>query len=155
MEAAGAYADNLVPHCNLRTVQQFFIIDYSYHKACQVIFILGIKAWHFSSLTPDEGAFGFHTSGSNPLNNITSPFRIKLPHGYVVKEKKRGSTLDHDVVHAHGHKVYSHGIVFIEHKCNLQLCANSVGGTHKHRVFDMFNIERKESGKTSNVGNNA
>jgi len=49
---------------------------------------------------------------------------------------------------------YPNGIVFIEHECNLQLCANSVGGTHKYRVFDMFNIERKETGKTSDVGNN-
>ena len=74
METAGCDANELITDCNLRTVQEFFIIGQSNHKSGKVVFAISVKPWHFSSFAPDKRAVCFQATYSNTLNNIPGLF---------------------------------------------------------------------------------
>jgi hypothetical protein len=54
--------------------------------------------------------------------------------GHIVEEQERLGTLRKHVVHAHGHCVYTDGVVAVKLESYFQLCAHTVGAAHQNRV---------------------
>ena len=137
--------------CDLRAIQEFFIVCEPHYKPGKIVLPFRIESGHFSGLSPDERALGFKASRCNPLNDNLGLFNIQLPHRQIIQEKKRGGSLHHNVVYAHGNKINTHGVVFVQHECYLQLCAYTICGGDEHWVLGVLHIQRKKPSKTSYI----
>ena len=110
-----------------------------------------IEAAHLSGLAANEGAAGLFAGVRDALDDSGDLLGVELADGEVVEEEERLSTLDEDVVDAHGNGVLADRVVLVEHEGQAQLRADAVGAGDEHRLLVLAGIQRKETAEAAEV----
>ncbi len=134
MKTAGRKPDQHISRRNGLGIKNSLPFDDADDKASQIIFTFGKITGMFSGLTPDQYTARLTTTRGDTLDNRFSDIDVKLAADEVVQKKKRLGTLSDDIIHAHGHKIDTDGIVLLHHARHFELGPDAVGGRDQHRV---------------------
>ena len=151
---------------DIAPVYNFLPVDNANGKTCHVVFSRLVETGHLRGLAPEQGASGFPAARGHALHQFRGNGGVQFTAGDIVQKKKRPCPVADHVVHAHGHKVYSHRIVLREGKRKLQFGTHPVGPGNQHRLFHAFRSnapvrpaagefsQREHPGKTPDTAEN-
>ena len=105
---------------------------------------------HFCGFTAHQRATGLQAAFGDAVNDAGRGIDVQFTGRVIIQEKQRLSTLNHQVVHAHGDQVDADGVVTLQIHCQTQLGTDAVGAGDQYRlaVFLRQCAQRAESAQS-------
>ena len=89
------------------------------------------------------------------FDNLSGGICIKLTSGEVIEKKKRLSTLDDQIIDAHGNEINADSVVNADRMRDFKFCADTIRRRNQNRVFKTGCFEIKETAKTTEITGDA
>ena len=91
-------------------------------------------------LTTDQCTSGLLAALCHTTDDRRNLFRVVLSACDIVQEEQRLSTCTGNVIHTHGHRVNTDGVMLIQKECQFHLCSAAVRSGKKHRFFHLLDL---------------
>ncbi len=140
---------------DVRTVDDVVAFDDSDDRSRDIVVALCVEARHFRRLSADEDHVVFAAGLGHAHDDAVHHGRFEASHCHVVEEKQRARALDQNVVAAVVHDILSRKRVRSHFDIDLELCPDSIDGTHENRVLEAEMIEREKTSEVSDIAQDA
>ena len=155
MYTGGWKRDQNIANLNIFRINHLVLVHYTNAESSNVIFINWVKTWHFCGFTANQSTSGFNTAVCNTFYDVCNLFRDVFAQCDIIKEDKWFCSAADDVVYTHCYTVDTNGIMLVEHKCQLQFCANTVCTGNQNRFADTGQIQLKGAAESTDSGHHA
>ena len=132
-------SDQGIARFDILSGDQIFSVNYAHCKSSQVVLILRHQPRMLCSFTTDQSSSGLFTALCHTTYDSCDLLRIILAAGNIVKEEQRFTACTCHIVHTHGNRINTDGIMFIQKKCKLYFGSTSVGSGQQYRIFHILN----------------
>ncbi len=118
-------------------------------KAGEIVVFLRVHARHFGRLAADQRGARLAAAFGDARDHARGRFRIELSAGEIVEKEERLGALDHDIVHAHRHKIDADRVVTARFDGDFQLGADAVIGRDEHGIGKARRLQIEEGAKSA------
>ena len=87
MQAVGGQTEHDVADLHGLPRDNFFALHHAHNKSRQIVFTMGIEAWHFSGFAADQCAAVMFARVGDSFDHLFSHRRIELPGSQIIHEK--------------------------------------------------------------------
>ena len=155
VDAARRNAHQHIARADLRSVDQFRLLDHAHRESGDVVLPVGVHARHLGRLAAHQGAARLTAPLGDARHDGLDLLRFVVSHGHVVEEQQRLGTLCQHVVDAHRHSVDADRIVFVHLEGQLEFRTHAVRTAHQHRFLHLQGRKVKHPAERPDVAHHA
>ena len=151
VKAVGGQPDEDIAHLNGVAGDDLVAVHRADDGSGQVVFTVGVEARHLRRLAADKSAAVGAAGFADALHDGLDDGVVELAGSEVVEEEERRGTLYSDVVDAVVDEVLADGVMDAKLEGDLEFGADAVGGGDKHRVWELFEVEREQAAEAADL----
>ena len=136
MDTRGGDSHKHIPDFHLAAVYEPGFLHHSGSISGYIIFSAFIHTRHLRGLSADKSASCLTASFRHSCHYGLYLLRNIVSHSHIIKKYQRFGALCQHIIDAHGHDIYTHGIMLVHRKRDLEFGAHSVSSADKHRLLD-------------------
>ena len=121
----------------------------------EIVVAGGIHPGQLRRFAPDQRAAGLTAALGDPGDDVAPRLHVQDAGRVVIQEKQGFRTLNHQVVHAHGHQIDADGAMVSAGDGDLELGAHAVGGGHQDGIGISRGAQVEQGAKTAEAGGHA